>query len=72
MAKELLLSGADVDGRSKGNVTALHGACMNGHLQVVRLLLEKGADPELVNGYNENAIQVSRLRPHVSYVVVKW
>ena len=55
----LLEAGADVDGMSKGNVTALHGACMNGHLEVVKLLLEHGADRTIVNGYGEDALQVS-------------
>ena len=40
----LLDRGADVDGRRRDSLTALHTAAWRGHLQVIRLLLERGAD----------------------------
>jgi ankyrin repeat protein len=47
MARLLLDAGADVNGRGDGGFTALHSAAQNGHVELVRLLLERGADPDL-------------------------
>lgn len=47
--RSLLDSGVDVNTRLFGN-TALHMACANGHIDVVELLIERGA--QLL--YNEN------------------
>jgi uncharacterized protein len=47
MARLLLDSGADVNGRGEGGFTALHSAAQNGDEELVRLLLERGADPTL-------------------------
>lgn len=40
----LLDRGADVNGRRRDGMTALHSAAFRGHLRVVRRLLERGAD----------------------------
>ncbi|MEM1090662.1 MAG: ankyrin repeat domain-containing protein [Pseudomonadota bacterium] len=45
--RELVARGADVDTREMG-FTALHAAAGNGHLELVRELLELGADPSAV------------------------
>ena len=45
LARLLLDAGADVDGRGEGGFTALHSAAQNGDEELVRLLLEHGADP---------------------------
>ena len=47
MARLLLDAGADVNGSGEGGFTALHSAAQNGHEELLRLLLERGADPEL-------------------------
>jgi uncharacterized protein len=47
MARLLLDAGADVNGRGEGGFTALHAAAQNGDEELIRLLLERGADPEL-------------------------
>ena len=36
-----------VDGVLQDDVTALHAAAFNGHVAIVRLLLEKGANPNM-------------------------
>jgi uncharacterized protein len=46
----LLEHGADVNGRRRDGLTALHSAAYRGHLRVIRYLLDRGADPE-IRGY---------------------
>lgn len=43
----LLDRGADVNARRRDGMTALHSAAYRGHLQVVRRLLERGADASI-------------------------
>jgi ankyrin repeat protein len=47
LARLLLDSGADVNGRGEGGFTGLHSAAQNGDEELARLLLERGADPSL-------------------------
>lgn len=47
MARLLLDAGADVNGRGEGGFTALHSAAQNGDEELVRLLLERDADPAI-------------------------
>uniref|UniRef100_A0A672GTH4 Uncharacterized protein n=1 Tax=Salarias fasciatus TaxID=181472 RepID=A0A672GTH4_SALFA len=42
------LLGADVDTVTVDNVSALHEACLSGHYESAKLLLENGADPDRV------------------------
>ena len=42
----LLQSGADINRTNKYKVSALHAASRNGHLEMVNLLLEAGAEKE--------------------------
>lgn len=48
LARLLLDAGADVNGRGERGFTALHSAALNGDEELVRLLLERGADTGLV------------------------
>jgi uncharacterized protein len=45
LARVLLDSGADPNGRGEGGFTALHAAAQNEDEELARLLLERGADP---------------------------
>jgi ankyrin repeat protein len=45
MAKLLLNRGADVNAQRKDGMTALHTAAYRGHLNAIRFLLDRGADP---------------------------
>jgi ankyrin repeat protein len=42
---------ADIEGQDNGGRTALHLAAMNGNDEIVKLLLEKGADPTVLNEF---------------------
>jgi ankyrin repeat protein len=45
--KEDIFRGANVDFQDDNGWTALHFASQEGHIEIVRLLLEKGANPNL-------------------------
>jgi len=47
LVAQLLAAGADVNGRRRDGLTALHSAAYRGHLRVMELLLRHGADPTL-------------------------
>jgi len=47
LARRLLDAGADVNGQGEGGFTALHTAAQNGDESLIRLLLERGADPTI-------------------------
>ncbi len=46
----MLSCGFETDARDKDNVTPLHRAAMNGHVDAVRVLLEHGADVKALDG----------------------
>jgi uncharacterized protein len=50
LVRMLIASGADVNGRRRDGLTALHSAAYRGHLRVIELLLKRGADPT-IQGY---------------------
>jgi ankyrin repeat protein len=45
LVKLLILNGANVNGRRRDGLTALHSAAYRGHLRVIETLLARGADP---------------------------
>ena len=47
MADLLLSNGALVNIPGYANCTPLHDAVLNGHLDIVKLLITKGADPSI-------------------------
>jgi ankyrin repeat protein len=55
LARLLLDSAADVNGRGEGGFTALHSAAQNGDEELARLLLERGADPGLATDDGKRA-----------------
>ncbi len=52
-AKYAIEHGADVNGKGGNGWTAMHKACAMGHLKMIALLLDKGADVNLANKYGE-------------------
>lgn len=53
----------NVNSAGESGYTALHGACSNGHLKVVLLLLELGARPDLT--YKDKPLPFDLLKPKV-------
>ena len=58
IAERLLAAGADVNQRAEA-ASPIHGAVMGGSAQMVRLLLERGADPTLPDYQGRGARQLA-------------
>lgn len=54
MVKYLISQGADINAQVSGDGTPLINAVRNGHIEVARILLEKGAEPGLASPGDEN------------------
>ena len=54
----------DVNARSQGGHTALHAAAENGYLEVVRFLVENGADCSLKVDSGETALDLALMAGH--------
>jgi uncharacterized protein len=70
LARLLLDGGADVNGQAEGGFTALHTAAQNGDEELVRLLLERGADRSLSTDQGRRPFdlaQSDRLRSLVAH-----
>jgi len=52
--------GVPIDGRGPRGETALHVACRARHLQVIALLLERGADPLAIDDEGRTALDIAR------------
>ena len=56
IARLLLRRGVDVNASAKGLVTPLHSAASNGRLEIVRVLLDHGASPNVEKEMRETAL----------------
>ena len=54
--KELLKHEVDINAPGEFEQTPLHLAVINGNIDIVELLVENGADVELVDEKNQNAL----------------
>jgi ankyrin repeat protein len=60
LVRLLIERGADVNGRRRDGLTALHGAAYRGHCEVIRFLLDHGADCELKGEAGPHVGQTAR------------
>ena len=51
--------GADINAPGEHGFTALHEAATQGHLNVVKFLLERGANPRALNAWGETAFEAT-------------
>lgn len=68
--QEAISSGHDVNLKGAGGYTALHAAALNNHVEVLRLLLDSGAEvsPRLESG--ETPLDLARLAGHEGVVAL--
>lgn len=59
MACRLIQAGADVNAKGLDNDTPLHDAAINGHLKLVRCLVERGADVHARNSRGKTPLEVA-------------
>jgi ankyrin repeat protein len=59
-----------VEVKDEDEDTALHEASKNGHLEIVRLLLEDGAVVEVKNTWGETALDVAKANGHSEVVAL--
>ena len=57
--RELLSAGAEVDARSKFDLTPLHLASMGGHSEIVKKLISRGADRYVQNISGQTPIDLT-------------
>ena len=60
----LLDAGADPNARQNGGYTALHEAAYNGNIDMIRLLLDRGAEAKLATADGKLAIDIARSSEH--------
>jgi hypothetical protein len=68
-ATELLDKGVDANDHYKG-IPWLHMACLNGHLDVVELLLQRGGDKTLADEYGVTPAQHAQRAGHTRIVAL--
>lgn len=61
------LSGAKVDEKTNGGLTPLMITALTSHPEMIRLLLEKGADANIQDGYGNTAIVSAAARGPMEY-----
>jgi ankyrin repeat protein len=67
--QQLLMAGVDVNGRGDGDEdTALHVAARGGHLDVVELLVEYGAQVSALNRLRRTPLHLAAVAGHVAVV----
>jgi ankyrin repeat protein len=66
--KELIDKGTPVNGLDKFGHSALTEACFGGKTEVVKLLLEKGADPNIKKGDGQTPLSLAEGQKHADIV----
>lgn len=50
------------------NATLLHEACCRGHIEIVKLLISRNVNINIINCYNETAIQIAINKDHKNII----
>lgn len=69
-AKLLVARGADVRAKNRRNETAFSVACMMGNEEMARLLLDKGASPEIIDVYGSHPLHHAVRNGHAGIVTI--
>jgi hypothetical protein len=68
---ELLIdAGADINAQAKQKTTPLMAAANLGRVEIVKVLLDKGADPTVVNNKEMTALDLAKKREHKQVVAM--
>lgn len=59
---------ANVNGVTSTNSTPLRAACYDGRMQIVRFLVENGADLEIANRHGHTSLMIACYRGHIQIV----
>lgn len=62
LVKDLLQQGADIDAVTGEEGTALHVACKEGHSDIARVLIESGADINIVGDFSKSTILLAAMQ----------
>ena len=65
MSKLLLAKGADINIASAGGRTPIMGVAMNGHVDLLKMFLDAGADLTPKNDFDETALDLAKVKGHV-------
>ncbi|KAI0449420.1 ankyrin repeat-containing domain protein [Xylaria acuta] len=57
-----------IDGQNTFGNTALHWACLGGHLDIVKLLLSRGASPAIANDKDQIPLDLAAFNNHMHVV----
>ena len=69
--KQLAEKGANINAKDVENTTPLHFACMYGHIEAVRLLIELGANPEVqAAGLGRTPLRLAETNGYVEIVQI--
>ena len=69
--KQLSQKGADVNAKDYESNTPLHLACMYGHVEAVRLLIDLGAKPDIqASGLGRTPIKIAETNGHIEIVQI--
>ena len=70
--KAAVIRGEDIDGRGPDGDTALHKACRNGHVDIVKYLLAKGANTKLKGILNLSPLEFACKYYFVISMNLRW
>ena len=70
--KAAVSGGEDIDGRGSEWNTALHEACRKGHVDIVKYLLDNGANTELTNIFDRTPLYLACKYYFVISMNLRW